>query len=158
MDSAVFIKNHATLDIDKELAVPTSEAPIMVSRLNKGEKIPKSLVQHVAEDYIGISEIKSVFFKEHENDDKYWRNQLTFTTAISGKVKIDSLMYYLFYNEQNELVEWCVRDIDEKNYKNYPMKGFVDLPLNVKIGRIIVYVGIHPSDCQYASEIKKIMG
>lgn len=154
---AEIIKSISALDIEKELAVSTSDAPIMVSRLGKGEKIPKSLVQYVIEEYIGISEIKSVFFKGHENDGEYWTNQLSFTTIFSGKVKTRSLMYFLFYNEENELVEWLVKDIWDKNYKNKTMKDFVNLPLNVKIERIIVYVGVHPSDCiDMPDELKKL--
>ena len=136
----------SSLDINGILSVAAPEGPIMVSRLDKGQKIPKSLVKYVIEGYTGLSDIKCAFFKDNKNESVYWRNQLTYTFILSGEVKIRSLLYFLFYNENNELVEWCVKDIPEGNYKNKAAKDFVNLPLNAKIGRIMVYVGAHPQD------------
>lgn len=155
VERAENIKSIATLDVDAELAQPNADAPIMTARFKKGEKIPKSLIKYIIEEYTGIEEVKCVFFKEQNNDGEYWTNLLTYTTVFSGKVKERSLLYILLYNEEKELIEWCVEDIWDKNYKNKTSQSSFFLPLNVKIGQVIVYAGIHPSCCEDTPDVIK---
>lgn len=141
------IVSAASLNIEDILSQQVLDAPLFIAHMNKGDKIPKSLVHYIVEDYIGKIDLKCVFFKEHESDGEYWANQLAFTTIINGKVKERSLLYYLFYNEKNEMIGWTVKDIWDKKYNNKTSQDFINLPPSEKCGRIIVYLGVHPSNC-----------
>ncbi|MBQ6979061.1 MAG: hypothetical protein IJQ07_00245 [Clostridia bacterium] len=139
------IKTTCTIDIEQELQQLDPTKYIQVANLKEGEKIPKDMIKYYLEDYSGLTDLKSVFVKKHKNDSVYWANQLNYSLMVNGKTDKDSLIYYLFYNDKKELIEYRVERIDgDKKYKDKFYQSFFNFPPCEKICKVIVYAGPHP--------------
>ncbi len=127
----------ATLNVDNELAKISSCVCAQVQRMETGEKIPGAAVGYYVEDYIGADEIKCNFFKGSNS------NTLVFTTIVKGNVAKDGQIYYLFYNEKEQLIEYSIKHlrVDESTEKAF--SDFTFIPKSERIGKILVYVGAH---------------
>lgn len=139
-------KSISTLNIDEMLSNIIDEDGLFIANMKKGDKIPKSMIQYVIENGIGVSEFKCVFRKKEVNDSADWANQLYYTRIISGKVNVRGLIYYLCYNDKNQLIRYWTEDLRHKKYSENCNEGFAIFPASEKLCKIIVYIGRHPSN------------
>lgn len=138
------IDSVSTLDISRILNKQPTEL-LLVGYMKKSEKFPKDMIQYVVETYTGVDSIKCVFFKSEESKNEYYANQISYTTIVSGKLKERTLIYYLFYNDKGQLIQYELTDLPKKKYTEKCYKEITNMPPSEKVSRIIVYVGSHPS-------------
>ena len=136
-----------TVNINDLLANSNPTDYVYVAHLPENGKIPKQLITYYVEGRSGISEIKTTFIKAHESSSDYWANLLDYITTLSGSLKEDRMIYYLFYNDKKELICFHIERVDGgKKYKDKLYQFLINVPPAEKVCRVIVYVGPHPSE------------
>lgn len=138
-------KSFATIDVNNILSNPPISDAIDASRMGKNEKIPKEKIHYYIEKGIGLDSIKCSFYKKNDSDDDYYED-FNYTQIIDGNVKIRGLIYYLVYNEKGDLITYQIDDLYPHNYVDDCEKSTIYVLHKSKIGKIIIYVGYHPSN------------
>ncbi len=137
--------SFATIDVNNILSNPPISDAIDVFLMGKNEKIPKEKIHYYIEKGIGLDSIKCSFYKKNDRDDDYYED-FNFTRIIDGNVKIRGLIYYLVYNEKGDLITYQIDDLYPHNYVDDCEKSSIGVLYKSKIGKIIIYVGYHPSN------------
>ena len=93
----------------------------------------------------GVQTCALPIFKENENDeDGYFANQLQVNYDYSGRLTTDLLMYILIYNDQDELIYYGLKRLDEGKQDEEEDSIFLNIPHGELISRIDVVTTTHP--------------
>ena len=137
-------------------ALKSSVSPITIPRvaikggvsmpdLEQYDKFPKARIRQIHQPGTGLTELNMLFFKENENDeDGYFANQLQVNYDYSGRLTTDLLMYILIYNDQDELIYYGLKRLDEGKQDEEEDSIFLNIPHGELISRIDVVTTTHP--------------
>lgn len=135
----------ATIDVNNILTNPPISNAVDVYRMEKNDKIPKEKIYYYIEKGIGLNSIKCCYIKSSDSD-HWYRHAFNYTQILDGSVKIRGLIYHLVYNDKGQLISCNVDDLYPHNYVDDCGKGIITISYDgSKIGKVIVYVGFHPS-------------
>ena len=118
---------------------------VSMPSLKQYDKFPKARIRQIHQPGTGLTELNMLFFKENENDeDGYFANQLQVNYDYSGRLTTDLLMYILIYNDQDELIYYGLKRLDEGKQDEEEDSIFLNIPHGELISRIDVVTTTHP--------------
>lgn len=129
------------------LVIPsiTMNGGVAMPSLKQYDKFPKARIRQIHQPGTGLTELNMLFFKENENDeDGYFANQLQVNYDYSGRLTTDLLMYILIYNDQDELIYYGLKRLDEGKQDEEEDSIFLNIPHGELISRIDVVTTTHP--------------
>lgn len=129
------------------LVIPsiTMNGGVAMPSLKQYDKFPKARIRQIHQSGTGLTELNMLFFKENENDeDGYFANQLQVNYDYSGRLTTDLLMYILIYNDQDELIYYGLKRLDEGKQDEEEDSIFLNIPHGELISRIDVVTTTHP--------------
>ena len=129
------------------LVIPsiTMNGGVAMPSLKQYDKFPKTRIRQIHQPGTGLTELNMLFFKENENDEEgYFANQLQVNFDYSGRLITDLLMYILIYNDQDELIYYGLKRLDEGKQDEEEDSTFLNIPHEELISRIDVVTTTHP--------------
>ena len=139
--------DNATSSKIEPLVIPsiTMNGGVAMPSLKQYDKFPKARIRQIHQPGTGLTELNMLFFKENENDeDGYFANQLQVNYDYSGRLTTDLLMYILIYNDQDELIYYGLKRLDEGKQDEEEDSIFLNIPHGELISRIDVVTTTHP--------------